>query len=104
MARESFTSVRAKFCPMQFLEETGKNMRYLLSELKNMNNSPTIVCGGMVAGTNIQCTKSINLKYSPAYLGPAENGMNAYGDMSFEFSVVKRIGSNVCKLVPKINK
>ena len=31
MARESFTSARAKVCPMQFLEKTGNNMRYLLS-------------------------------------------------------------------------
>ena len=30
-----------------------------------------------------------------AYLGPAEKGMKAYGDMSFAFSFVNRNGSKV---------
>ena len=31
-----------------------------------------------------------------AYLGPAENGMYAYGDRSSLFSTVNRSGSNDC--------
>ena len=54
-----------------------------------MDYPTSVAFGGLVTGANIYDAQS------PAYLGPAENGMNAYGDMSFEFSVVKRIGSNI---------
>lgn len=38
----------------------------------------------------------ISQNFSKTYLGPAENGMYAKGDLSSLLSTVNRIGSNVC--------